>query len=1276
MLKNHIATICLLIVSLFVNAQTLTRSISWHNNQQKEIKSKSANEAYTKIPIFSFDDAIYPDPETLLPYYFELIPLPANIKSTEQVDVAVRKQVFKPVDNESDINIDLVKKQKETFHSVNISRKISYLQLTIPAVRVNPLTGRAELLESFEVKIEERQIAKTSQNQKAVASQSVLATGKWVKVKVSKTGIHRINYSEIQSMGLANPENISVWGHGGRQLPYYNSQNSPDDLVQIPTWLEKGNDGTFGSGDYMLFYAEGPVTWNYNQETEMFSHKLHDYSSDTYYFITTSISNPLRINTISNNNLNSNYSSSAFDGLVYFERNDTNLIKSGRQWFGEAFDVYSTRTYSTPFSKPVNGGTAKITVRVAARSSVASSFTVKANDNLLGSISLFSVSVSNDYADFVSQREQTFTYPYSQGDLGISLTYNKPTAAAKSWLDYITVMARQQLRYDGDQLLFRDTRSAALARISEFSVENAAAGMMVWDVTNLFEPTNLVLDIQGNIAKFKSQTETLKEFAAFTPAQVLSVQVVGEVPNQNIHGAPQPEMVIVAHPNFLSYAQELADIHADHDGLRSLVVTTDQVYNEFSSGAPDVSAIRNMMRMFYNRSTSEQDMPKYLLLFGDGSYDNINLRTGNTNFIPTFQSENSVNKQFSFVTDDFFGLLDYNEGEADGLLDIGVGRIPSSTTEEANVAVQKIRSYLSPSSLGSWHNQLCFIADDEDGNLHINQANQLTQLVENSFPRYNIEKIFFDAFPQVSTTQGNRYPDVNKAINNRANQGALIMNYTGHANAVWLSDEKVLMIADIQSWRNFDRLPLFVTATCEFSRFDDFGRKSAGEHVLFSPRGGGVGLISTTRIVYASSNHILNMNFYRNVFKEKPYTAIKNHYENRYYSLGEVLRLTKINSGSGYNKRSFMLLGDPALALHYPSFDLQVTAINSIPIGSELDTLKALSKVTVSGSVIGLSKDQPYDGEAEIKLYDKQKEITTLANDGGIPYTFKTRENVIYRGRSTMQNGEFETTFIIPKDIMYSFGSGRFSLFATNNDVTGSGYFEDFTVGGISDNLGSDKLGPHIDIYLNDKNFVSGGITDRNPKLIAFLTDSSGINTTGTGIGHDLVATLIGEDESTFVLNDYYVAEIDSYQSGKVEYQFSDLNPGRYRLKIKAWDVYNNSSESEIEFTVKADNKLELKHVLNYPNPFTERTNFFFEHNQPYENFDVLIQVVSPSGKLVKTIEYFYPGSGSYRVGPIPWDGLDDFGDRIGRGVYFYRLKVRLSNGKTVEKYEKLVILK
>ena len=1277
MFKNLAAISLFFIVFQSGVAQSYKHTIEWPPDSlsKSNLNQKGANNQPLGSFLWFEEGVHYPNPITMLPYYGETIPI--STVSINNVDVQVVSKTFVPLnDNEKSalkhISIDTIESQK-LIAEVFCSRGKCFLQYSLPTIAVNSANGQVEKLVSFSLVIQQNtNFISTIKSNVKYASQSVLSSGSWQKISVKQTGIYKISYTELLDMGFSNVDNITIWGHDGKQLSLWNSDASLDDLIQIPIYVDKGDDGVFNQGDYIYFFAQGPTVWEYDNDEQFFLHQIHNFASEIRYFMTTSVEGKKRVGNLPDITVPVTKWSTSFDALMFFEKNDTNLIKSGRQWFGEAFDVYTSRSFSTGLAHPVENGTAKVKINAAARSSVASSYSLKANGIFVGSISIPAVNTASQYSNFAAQASQLFNFSHTKNELQLELTYNKPTLAAKGWLDYITVNARQRLVLKEDQLLFRDINSTGQNEITQFSIDNIKGNVMVWDVTDFFAPQIVPSTQSGTSISFKAQTDVLRKFVVFLPSKAMSVKTLGAVPNQNIHGKPQPEMVIVAHPNFMSQAQELSDIHREQSGLKTLVVSTEQVYNEFSSGNPDVASIRNMMRMFYRRSITDADMPRYLLLFGDGSYDNRENR--NSSLIPTFQSENSLHVTSSFVSDDFFGLLDDNEGEATGLLDIGIGRIPCSSTEQANVAISKIRQYLSSSSVGAWNTQLCFIGDDGDGNLHMRDADLHAQFVENNYPHYNIDKIYFDSFPLESASQGDRYPGVTTAINTRANQGALIINYVGHANAEWLAHEQVLKISDIQSWRNFNRLSLFVTATCEYSRFDDLTKTSAGEHALFAPQGGSVALVSTSRVVYANPNFTLNRNFLKQVFAERTETLPSDI--GKHYRLGDVVRLAKIITGGQINKRNFLLLGDPALQLHYSVGDIGISTINHSPVGENIDTLKALSRVDIEGNVIVPKQDELFGGEMEFALFDKSKTQTTLGNTGNEPFVFKSRPNIIYRGRSTLKNGAFSAKFIVPKDIMYSYGNGRFSLFAKGVSESFAGVFESFVVGGISTNAGSDTQGPDIKIFLNTESFVSGGVTDANPKLIIHLTDSSGVNTTGVGIGHDLTATLTGEKETTYILNDYYVNELDSYQRGTAEYQLSNLSPGPHKLRVKAWDVFNNSSEAEIDFVVKSAENFTLSHVLNYPNPFTSTTGFYFEHNQPYEDFDVLIQIFSPSGKLVKSIEHYVAGQGNYRVGPITWDGLDDFGDRIGRGVYFYRLKVKMGSGKVASAYQKLVLLK
>ncbi|MBN2748234.1 MAG: type IX secretion system sortase PorU [Bacteroidales bacterium] len=1216
----------------------------------------------------SFDKAIYFDKDALLPHYYALIPLNASISNSSAYDVTITNMVYTATSNTNAARLLVVQKEYAAKHAtVAIERKQPYIQVTIPALRVNA-SGTVERLVSFDINASESRVKAQAQvsKGKTVAS-SVLAQGKWVKVAVSNSDVYKISYAKLASLGFSNPHKVTVWGHGGKMLPFYNNAASSDDLVQIPVRFEKGSDGIFNQTDYLLFFAQGPVTWSYNAGVSYFEHEQHLYSQYIYYYLTDNVSTAKEVPTIPSN-ASFNKQTGIVDAYAHFERNDTNLIKSGRDWFGESFDIVTTQRYNTKLAYPASGSSLKVRARVAARSSLGSSFSISQNGVSVGTIWLSGVSVGDELSDFMSVKTEMFSSTLQAGNLELSLSFNKPSPSSSGWLDYLSVNARQQLVFTGSPLLFRDTQTVGTGNTTKFSLSGTTAQTKIWDITSIFDTQEIL--VQNG--EFSVPTEILREFIAFDPAKAPELSSFTDVPNQNLHAMGQPNMVIVSHPIFLSQAEGLAELHRQADNLSVVVVTTEQVYNEFSAGVADPTAIRNMMRMLYNRASTQQEIPRYLLLFGDGSYDNVSTKKGNTNLIPTFQSSSSTSKTSSFVTDDYFGLLDANEGEANGLIDIGIGRFPVSTQEQANTIINKINSYYNQNNAGDWQNQLCFIGDDEDGNVHMRDANILADYVKSTHPSYNVQKIFFDAYPQQSSSTGEVYPDVNTAINNRVNNGALIVNYTGHGNERWLAHEKVVMKSDILSWRNFNKLNVFVTATCEFSRFDDYNLISAGEWVLLSPKGGAVALLSTTRLVYSSPNFVLNQNFIETVFS--------NNTDNGepYHRLGDVVRITKRLSGTGYNKRNFMLLGDPAISLKYPKYTMSIDSINGKPLSAATDTIKALSQITIKGRVTnGATKERVnFNGTGSVTLFDKEKTITTLANNQGATMNFLARDNTIYKGNMTISDGYFSASFITPKDINYSIGMGRISTFAKSGEVTASGYNNSVPVGGINSSYKPDNHGPEIKIHLNDKNFVSGGTSDANPKLLIFIKDSSGVNTTGTGIGHDLVATINGVTEKNIVLNDYYEADLDSYQQGKVEFQLTDLSEGINTITVKAWDVHNNSSTATLSFNVVSDSKLKITHLLNYPNPFTQTTGFFFEHNQPGNDIDVLIQIFSPSGKLVKTIRHTEPNSLGYRVGPIHWDGSDDFGSRIGRGVYFYKVRIRTSNGKSAEQFQKLVMLK
>jgi len=1254
-------------------------SIEWNGIQTYNI---SENDTFKYL---SFNGATYDFKYGKIPIYYQRYPLPLtnfkiNAKISNDKYIELTAEELSILEDNNLIKADISIETK----SITENKK-PYADIFILPLRKNEASGKYEKLVSFELaiflEIDDSKIE--TAKSKSYTTNSVLSSGNIYKVCVSNTGIHKITYNDLVNMGIdvstLNPKNIRIYGNGNGMLPESNASFRYDDLIENAIYVEGESDSVFNSADYILFYAISPVVWTYSPTEKRFVHKMHNYSDVNCYFLTTDDGAGKRIETQSSLTDTPNQTLTTFNDYAYHEADLTNLINSGSEWFGEAYDLKTDYSFDFSFSNLVSGSKVRLKTSLAARSvSGQSTFNVNANGNsLLVYIPAVPESYTSDYAHISAD---TLSFNAGSSDLNVDIKYNKPSNSSLGWLNYIQINVLRNLSFSGTQMPFRNVSSIGTGNISEFEINNASSAITVWDVSNPFIPKKQDCNLSGNLLTFRIKTDTLKELIAFNGQGFYSPLFAGKVPNQNLHGLGEYDFIIVTHPSFIGEAQRLAAAHYNVSNLSSVVVTTDQIYNEFSSGVKDATAIRNFVKMFYDRAANASEMPKYLLLFGDGSYDNKNRVANNSNFIPTYESSNSLQPTASYVTDDYFGLLDDNEGEnSDGGIDIGIGRFPVKTAAEAKNAVDKSILYLtkhnlkpnaqagqclassgSISNYGDWRNIICFIADDEDGNLHISQAESLAGIVDTTDKRYNIDKIYLDAYLQKTDAGGQRYPEVNDAIINRVEKGALIINWTGHGGEEGWAHERVLTIAAINDFKNKYNLPVFVTATCEFSRFDNPDKTSGGELLFLNPNGGGIALFTTTRLAFANVNFSLNKSFY---------SLALNKINNEYPSLGDLMKLTKNSIGNVSSARNFVLLGDPALKMAYPEYNVVTT---SFP-----DTMKAMSKVTIKGYIAYSNGDtiKDFNGTIYPTVYDKPSYINTLANDPqSSVFTFKLQKNVLFKGKASVVNGYFSFEFIVPRDIAYTYGNGKISYYAEDGTRDAKGYFDGFIIGGFNQNYIPDNQGPGIKLYINDTTFVFGGITDKNPNLLALLNDSNGINTTGNGIGHDLTA-ILDDNNKIIILNDFYESDLDSYQKGKVFYPFYNLSLGLHNIKLKVWDVQNNSSESYIEFYVTDSEVMAIKNLFNYPNPFRDKTNFIFEHNQTCTELTVEIQIFSMSGQLVKTIESQILSSG-FKSEPIEWNGTNNMGAKLNSGLYLYKLYVKNCDGLSAEKTEKLILLK
>jgi len=1135
----------------------------------------------------------------------------------------------------------------------------------------------------------------TNNKGRLYTANSILAEGYWYKVKVYKDGIYKLSGADFQTMGFSlsnlGINKLRVYGNGGGMLAEANSKYRPDDLLEnsIKIYDLNGN-GIFDINDYILFYGKGPQNWYYQSTLNRFVHRKNIYDDYAYYFITVKDGNGKRIANDTNTYSFPNTTINTFTDYKYHENDSINLIKSGRQWYGEQFDVINT--YSFNFSFPNIDKRFPVVVRtnMIARSTLASTMICKVNSKEKSFV--FNPVSSNYLAQYATLIDDTISQKTSNSNINVKYTYNKPNSSSQSWLNFIEVNAHRHLTMTGNQMIFRNTESIGAGNTAEYSLENANNNIEIWEISNHINPIIIQSSISNNTLKFVCSSDSLKTFVAHYDSYY-SPLLVGEVANQNLHKLKDIDYVILYNPKFRSQAEDLAEFHRENSNLRVYTTTANEIYNEFSSGATDITAIRDFMKMLYDKANGDDNKkPRYLLLFGDASYDYKDRIPNNTNMIPTYESSNSLLPTASYCTDDYYGLLDDNEGNgASGNLDIGIGRFPIFSTTEADNMISKIKRYIKPkitssaentncttgssgvAAMADWRNIFCFIGDDgdaKDGDIHMSQANYLADYIGDNYLDYNIDKILFDAYPQVITPGGQRYPEVNQAINQRVEKGALVINYTGHGGEEGWSHESVLEITDINAWTNYNNMPLFVTATCEFSRYDDPKRVSAGELVFLNPIGGGIGLLTTSRVAFSSTNFNLNKALYKNILKKN---------NGRYPCLGDLIRLSKIGAGSVSQNKNFVLLGDPALRLAYPVENIITNSIIDINTNTNIDTLQALQTIKIEGEIQHNGQlNSSYNGIIYPTIYDKSQIFTTLNNDGDIPnFKFKLQKNIIYKGKTTVKDGKFDFTFVVPKDISYNYGTGKISYYSTNDTIDANGYNNLFEIGGSYSNADIDLYGPEIELYINDSMFVSGGITDENPKLLAYLFDEHGMNTIGNGIGHDITAILDENSTQPIILNDFYQANLGNYKRGVVSFPFSKLEDGSHTLSMKVWDVYNNSAEAYIEFIVGSNQEMILDNLTNAPNPFYNSTSIIFEHNQACDFLDVQVQIFDINGRFVRELHATVNASG-YRVGPnqLVWNGNSNSGKALSKGIYIYKVRIKNTDGTYKEMSDKMVLLR
>lgn len=1242
-------------------SETSQHSINWQTIDKWYIDS-------TSVSVLSFVGAQYPG-DNHLPYFNKRI----SYDNAFQYKVEIKNEVFislSPEESDLIAENNISNQHAEVHTDILKERGTSYFNVSIlPFVNKE---GKIQKIASFDLLInktpQQQKIASTTRH--TYAASSVLAQGKFVKIRIINSGVYKLTYEDLNAMGIS-PANVRVYGYGGNVLEQSFLLPKIDDLPELAIWMEKGADGVFNAGDYILFYAQGINKWTFDKTKQLFTHQINTYSNYGYYFVTSDVGVGRRIvdKIVDVSPTATIKPIDEFTDYHIYEKELTNLSESGKEFFGDKFGEILSLDIPFEFPNAVVSKAAVVRLDVAANTGANTSFKLSLNgtqDKILNLPARTGNIYENARAAFA-----TYTFNPISSNYLFNLTFNKSGSAnSLAYLNYLEVNARRQLKMNGIVMQFQNIDFIGLNGYGEYSLNNATSNTQIWDIT---APSNISKIpskfINGKLTFTDSNTD-VKSYLAIDPTAATSFskpEILDVVVNQNLHAIQAANMVILTHPNFIKQAEKLANVHREKDNLTVEVVTTEQVYNEFSSGTPDATAYRWFMKMLYDRANAnnnQKDIPKYLLLFGKGTYDNRKLLSNSgENLILTYQTENSLEITLSYVTDDYFALLDDIEGGyvPSGLMDISVGRFSVTSQQQATDVVNKTIDYINNDKKGFWKNQLLFLADDGDGSLHAKQADIVAESIQKNSPAFQTNKIYLDAYKQEINASGESYPAAKIRFQNLLQNGLFMLNYTGHGGPSGWTNESILSGNDVKMLAN-KNLPIWVAPTCDFNLFD-VQNISAGEDVVINPLGGGIGIFSAARPVYASQNFVLNKLFTDNLFKKQ---------NGEYPRIGDAIAFAKNNIGTEINKLSYIYLGDPAVRLNYPTnYNVITSKLNENTVFGN-DTLKALSVVTIQGIIADNygNKVDNFNGKLNVVVYDKAQIITSLNNQGDGGLTFSDRQNILFSGDVGVLNGLFSITFMLPKDIKYNYGTGRINYYAQDysTGTEAQGYFENFIVGGSNSNNIVDTDGPEVNLFLNSANFVSGDKVNETPLFMADISDINGINTVGSGIGHDMMLTIDNDPLQSYIINEYFQSKVNSYTEGSVKYKLPELNNGMHKLTFRALDLVNNSTIKTIDFEVIKGLTPEIFTVYNFPNPVKTQTNFVITHDRPETILNTTVEVFDISGRKIWS-------KSQLTAENLSWDLIANNGNKVKAGIYFYHVNLKTANSNSFSKSNKMIVV-
>lgn len=1102
---------------------------------------------------------------------------------------------------------------------------------------------------------------------------SQLAKGHWVKIRVSDNGIHMLTPPLLKNMGFDDPSKVRLYGYGGHMLSESDTDSWIDDLCEVPLWRT--------DNQRLLFYARGSIQWTLDNDNT-FTHTRNPYSDYGYYFLTADDDTPPATMPLAETLPPTSSIVKTTPAYTLHEIDDYAWFHGGRQLV-ESYDFSggNIKRYPveiidrSPLTNTVldvcftHNGSSSTSVAVTMDETNLGSFTL----NTIGSHSEASATtrsftVTDDMYESVWEPRHTIT-----------LIHNR-AAGISGRLDFL------RINYIRDNGLFAPIYATSAGTHTYTIAEEDA---VVWRITDATAIEQIPYD--KSTQSFTASGKRGDVYIAFDPkVSYPTPEMVGEIPNQNLHATEPIDYIIIVPTSgkLTAQAERLAEVHRTRSGLRTKVVRADEVYNEFSSGTPDATAYRRYLKMLYDRANTMDEAPKYLLLFGDGAWDNRMLSPAwkgksPDDYLLCFEAVSSFSATSSYVMEDYFGLLD--DGEGSRLLydkvDIGVGRFPVTTATQARDAVDKIILYMDNANAGAWKNTILMLGDDGDNNQHMDDAERVARMLEAHYPDYMVKRIYWDTYPMEVTSTGNSYPSVRNRLLELLDEGALMVNYSGHGSPDVLSHELVISKNDMEQLTS-PRLPVWVTVSCDITPFDN-STIPFGEYAFLNPKGGAIGLMTSTRTTYSSQNRRINYLFSQYLFARDE--------RGQRLRMGDAIRMAKCSlitssSSSGLqdvseNKLNYMLMGDPALIIGNTDYTMVVDEVNGTTAHSNTDiVLKAGERVTIKGHLETLQGAPATDftGVMHATVFDNIETITSRNNAGTAtkPFTFYERTKTLFVGGDSVRNGSFTFTFRVPMDINYSLQSGLINLYAMSDsrDREAKGAYDSFLLGGTADGLVNDSLGPKVTLYLNTPDFITGDQVNETPQLFVALEDADGINTVGNGIGHDLVAIIDGKASMTYTLNDYYTSELGDYTRGSVTYSLPTLDEGTHTLMFRAWDMMNNATTVTVHFEVVEGLRPRILDITTSHSSAREHTTFLLTHDRPETEVSISIEVFDFSGRILwRHDEQAITPANNYSVG---WDLITSSGQPLGTGVYLYRATVTSASGTSASRVRKLTILR